>query len=140
MDEESANQPSARQKCLSNQTHAILIFTCWSTALSCLYLMSLFSFPSPPLHPFVTSLGEICRRTPALMMPVIFVLLPRRHNDLLSFRLSAACSPITAGLPLTRMRNCGGKNVGQVMFFLRMLCLPVRAYGSPNEGPSSLSF
>lgn len=29
-----------------------------------------------------------------------------------------------------------GKNIGQVMF-LCMLCLPVRAYESPSEGPSS---
>lgn len=94
-------QPSAWPKCLSKQPHGLFILPRCRAALSCLYLIP--RSPPPPPCPIITSQREF-RREPALPTPVP-VLLLRHHNDLLSSRSSAACSPVATSRPLTRMRN-----------------------------------
>lgn len=115
MDNESANQPTAWQKCLSTQTWYIYLYMLvYSPVLVSHLELSLFS-SSPSLvsalagiaHGFLVHFSVLTWLKTPFAVPLASVSSLCHYNDLLSFRLSAACSPSVTAHPLNRTRNCG---------------------------------
>lgn len=115
------------------------------------WALTLFFLLSPPhiiclLSPFLRSLralesflcGYVAEKPFSSCLLSLSLVARSPKNDLLSFRLSAACSPSITTHPLTRMRNCGkialwiflSGNVLTYVVFLCCLCV----YERSSEG------
>lgn len=118
----------------------IYLSICWCKALSlCLDLNCHLFYSSSPsfclLSTFLRDLNHFCGWK-LFLMSLICVFVTRPLDHLLSFRLSAACSPSVTTHPLTRKRSCEEKNALYIFLSGNVLLLSACVKMSVQEkGP-----